>query len=100
MPRVERKYALDSNLFIDGLRQENAKLELLRFHALFAPFEYLSAVVVQELLAGTRSVADQRARRVSAEQPAGGQSCAPEGFDPAATTDRRGSSMDAADNPE
>lgn len=60
MSRAEHKYALDTNLFIDGLRDEAAKDELQRFHTLFAPFEYLSAVVAQEVLAGTRSLADQR----------------------------------------
>lgn len=61
MSATGQKYTLDTNLFIDGLRQEPAKQELVRFHTLFAPFEYLSAVVVQELLAGTRSLGDQRA---------------------------------------
>jgi predicted nucleic acid-binding protein len=51
---------LDTNLFIDALREETANAELQRFHTLFAPFEFLSAVVVQELLSGTRSLADQR----------------------------------------
>ncbi len=37
-----------------------ANAELQRFHQLFAPFEYLSAVVAQELRAGARSVADRR----------------------------------------
>jgi predicted nucleic acid-binding protein len=56
----ERKYALDTNLFIRGFRTVAANIELQRFHHLFAPFEYLSAVVVQELRAGVRSSADRR----------------------------------------
>lgn len=60
MIRPERKYALDTNLFIQGFRDENSNLDLQRFHALFAPFEYLSAVVAQELRSGTRSPGDRR----------------------------------------
>jgi predicted nucleic acid-binding protein len=52
---AERKYVLDSNLFIKAFRDRQAEAELLRFHTLFAPFEYLSAVVAQELRAGTPS---------------------------------------------
>lgn len=52
---------LDTNLFVDGLRYEQAKQERERFHTLFAPFEFLSAIVVQELVAGTRSLTDPRA---------------------------------------
>lgn len=52
MNRVHRKYALDTHLFIDGLRREKEKEELKDFHAVFAPFEYLSAVVAMELRAG------------------------------------------------
>ena len=46
------KYALDTNVFIRGYRDTGSAAELRRFHALFAPYEYLSAVVVQELRAG------------------------------------------------
>ena len=55
-----QKYVLDTNIFIEAFRQPTANAELQRFHLLFAPFEYLSAVVAQELLAGTRSVSDRR----------------------------------------
>jgi len=58
---VERKYVLDTNLFIHGFRDPTANAALQRFHYLFAPFEYLSAVVMQELRAGVRSAADRRA---------------------------------------
>lgn len=50
----ERKYALDTNLFIEGLRNEETNVRLLQFHAAFAPFEYLHSVVVQELRAGVK----------------------------------------------
>jgi predicted nucleic acid-binding protein len=57
---VLRKYVLDTNLFVDGFRDARANAALQRFHLLFAPFEYLSAVVSQELLAGASSSADRR----------------------------------------
>lgn len=55
MASVERKYALDTNLFIRAYRDPKANAELNRFHAAFAPFEYLSAIVAQELRAGVQS---------------------------------------------
>ncbi len=58
---AERRYVLDTNLFIRGFQDPVANAHLQRFHHLFAPFEYLSAVVVQELRAGVRSSADRRA---------------------------------------
>ncbi len=51
---VPRKLALDTNLFIDAFRSDEEKSRLVAFHAQFAPFEYLSAVVVFELRAGAR----------------------------------------------
>ena len=54
------KYALDSNLFIDAFRDKDEAARLLAFHARFAPFEHLSAVVMLELLAGARSRAVER----------------------------------------
>jgi predicted nucleic acid-binding protein len=59
-PSAERKYVLDTSLFIDAFRDPSANTELQRFHRLFAPFEYLSAVVAQELRAGVRTTADRR----------------------------------------
>jgi predicted nucleic acid-binding protein len=59
MTRARRKYAIDTNLFIDGFRVPTANLALQRFHAAFAPFVYLNAVVAHELRAGTRSRADR-----------------------------------------
>ena len=55
-----RKYVLDTNLFIRGFRDPSANAELQRFHLLFAPFEYLSVVVAQELLAGTQTSIDRQ----------------------------------------
>ena len=61
-PRVrERKYVLDSNLFIRAFRDRQAEWELQTFHSLFAPFEFLSAVVAQELRAGVSSLKDRHA---------------------------------------
>jgi predicted nucleic acid-binding protein len=48
----ERRYTLDTNVFIHAARDVTWQQELERFHATFAPFEVLSAVVAQELLAG------------------------------------------------
>lgn len=56
-----RKYVLDTNLFVRGFRDAAANTDLQRFHLLFAPFEYLSSVVAQELLAGCRTSADRHA---------------------------------------
>jgi predicted nucleic acid-binding protein len=55
----ERKYVLDTNLFIRAFREPGANAELIRFHAAFAPFEYLSVVVAHELRAGVRRPADR-----------------------------------------
>jgi predicted nucleic acid-binding protein len=49
---VSTKYALDTNLFIRGYRDQAGAAQLKHFHAVFAPYEFLSAVVVQELRAG------------------------------------------------
>ena len=46
------KYALDTNIFIDGFRSEDAQAEVLVFLNRARPFMYLSAVVMQELAAG------------------------------------------------
>jgi predicted nucleic acid-binding protein len=49
------KYALDTNIFIDGFRDEGAQTEILAFLNRALPFTYLSAVVMQELAAGART---------------------------------------------
>jgi predicted nucleic acid-binding protein len=50
----ERRYAVDTSLYIDALRTEAGSAALNAFHVAYAPFEYLSAVVVHELRAGVR----------------------------------------------
>lgn len=52
MARRERRYVLDTNLFIDAFRNAKAESELLRFHAAFAPFEFFSSIVAFELRVG------------------------------------------------
>lgn len=49
------KYALDTNIFIDGFRNEEAQTEVFAFLNRALPFTYLSAVVMQELAAGART---------------------------------------------
>lgn len=57
----ERRYAVDSNLFIRAYRTEADRAALEAFLQAFAPFCYLPAVVAQELLAGVRTAAEERA---------------------------------------
>jgi predicted nucleic acid-binding protein len=52
--RFRPKFVLDTHLFIDGFRDPEAKAALLKFHSGFAPYEYLSVIVAQELRAGIR----------------------------------------------
>jgi predicted nucleic acid-binding protein len=59
--RAPRKYALDTQLFIDAFRDPAANEALQRFHRACAPFEYLSAVVAQELRAGVKRARDRKA---------------------------------------
>lgn len=49
------KFALDTNIFIDGFRNEAAQADVLAFLSRALPFTYLIAVVMQELAAGARS---------------------------------------------
>ena len=49
------KYALDTNIFIDSFRSEEAQAEVFAFLNRALPFTYLSAVVMQELAAGART---------------------------------------------
>lgn len=56
-----RKYVLDTQLFIDAFRDPIANEVLQRFHRAFAPFEYLSVVVAQELRAGVGRKRDRKA---------------------------------------
>jgi predicted nucleic acid-binding protein len=59
--RTTHKYVLDTQLFIDAFRDPTANEALQRFHRAFAPFEYLSVVVAQELRAGVRRNRDRKA---------------------------------------
>ena len=49
------KYALDTNIFIDGFRNEDAQAEVFAFLNRALPCTFLSAVVMQELAAGART---------------------------------------------
>jgi predicted nucleic acid-binding protein len=49
------KYALDTNIFVDGFRDAHAQAEVFVFLNRALPFTYLSAVVMQELAAGART---------------------------------------------
>lgn len=57
---MPKKYALDTNLFTAGIRSDLSAERLAEFHSQFAPFEYLSAVVVQELRAGLQTATAAR----------------------------------------
>jgi predicted nucleic acid-binding protein len=59
--RAPRKYILDTQLFIRAFRDPVANHELQEFHRSWAPLEYLSSVVSQELRSGVRRPADRRA---------------------------------------
>ena len=61
--RRERRYTIDTNLYIDALRTEEGKAALNAFHASYAPFEHLSAVVAHELLAGVKGRAAAKLER-------------------------------------
>jgi predicted nucleic acid-binding protein len=58
--RMARKYVLDTNLYIDAMRDPLAEQALEGFLERNAPLTYMSAVVVQELRAG--AVTDVQAR--------------------------------------
>ena len=61
MSPTARKYVLDTQIFIDAFRDPMANEALQRFHRAFAPFEYLSVVVAQELRAGVALERDRKA---------------------------------------
>lgn len=54
MRRSPRKYVIDTQLFINAFRDSAANEALQRFHSVYAPFEYLSVIVAQELRAGVQ----------------------------------------------
>lgn len=54
------KYALDTNILIDGFRSEDGQRELMAFLTRALPVTFMSAVVMQELAAGARTPDAQR----------------------------------------
>ena len=79
MTPVTLKYVLDTQLFIAAFRDAAANEALQRFHRAFAPFEYFSVVVAQELRAGVRRDGDRKAldRNVLAVFERAGRTFAP-----------------------
>ena len=63
------KYAIDTNLFIDSFRSEEAEVELLAFLERALPFTFMSAVVMQELAAGARTPEAARELQQSIFEP-------------------------------
>ena len=61
MTRAERKYVLDTQIFINAFRDPAANERLQRFHRAFSSFEHLSVIVAQELRAGVRRAGDRQA---------------------------------------
>ncbi len=63
------KYTLDTNIFIDGFRNEEAQAEVFAFLNRALPFTYLSAVVIEELAAGARTAEAARDVQQSVFEP-------------------------------
>ena len=61
MKRGSQKYVLDTQLFIRGFRESGANEALQEFHRSFAPFEYMSVVVAQELRSGALGPRERKA---------------------------------------
>ncbi len=61
MRRRTRKYVLDTQLYIRGFREPGANDALQEFHRSFAPFEYMSVVVAQELRSGAPATRERQA---------------------------------------
>jgi predicted nucleic acid-binding protein len=57
----DRKYVLDTQIFINAFRDPVANEALQRFHRAFSPFEHLSVIVAQELRAGVQRAGDRKA---------------------------------------
>jgi predicted nucleic acid-binding protein len=55
-----RKFVLDTQLFIQAFRDPGANEALQKFHGVFAPFEYFSVIVAQELRAGIQRPQDRK----------------------------------------
>lgn len=60
MKRRAPKFVVDTQLFIEALRNREAKEAFQHFRQGYAPFEHLSAVVAQELRAGVKRRQDRR----------------------------------------
>lgn len=71
MARAERKYTVDTNLWVAAFRDPAANAALRLFHTAFAPFEYLTAVVAQELRAGAQAPAAVQALTAGVLEPFG-----------------------------
>lgn len=69
MARAERKYTVDTNLWIAAVREPAANAALRLFHTAFAPFEYLTAIVAQELRAGAQGPAAVQALTFGVLEP-------------------------------
>ena len=63
------KYTLDTNIFIDGFRNDDAQAEVFAFLNRALPFTYLSAVVMQELAAGARTAEAMRELQQTLYEP-------------------------------
>lgn len=55
------RFVVDTQLFINAFRDRSANDAFQQFHRGFAPFEYLSVVVAQELRAGVTQSSDRKA---------------------------------------
>lgn len=64
-----RRYVFDTNVFIAAARDPDAAAELERFSSENLPFIHLSAVVVQEMLAGALDPARERLIRQTLLEP-------------------------------
>lgn len=51
---AQRRFVVDTSLYVDALRTEAGNDALSAFVSAYAPFVYMSAVVTQELRAGVR----------------------------------------------
>lgn len=64
-----RRYVVDTNLYIEASRSDEAADALKAFYARFLPFVHLHSVVAQELLAGACSPALARDTRAKFIEP-------------------------------
>lgn len=60
-----KKYALDTNLYVQAFRDRGNAVELERFYAAFTPQSYLSSIVLHELLAGANT--PEKTRQIDRE---------------------------------